>query len=210
METITQWIFDNYPWLAPTIVSGYVIWKISGWAKDISHMLKSHEDSLSKLDKSLSAMNSRPCDVHDMRISNSEKEIRNANERIDGILMGMSMGVTGSSRKRSPYTLTEFGEYVLAESHGKDCVDQNRDFLFGRIESGLHSTPFDVERGSLRAVWDLFFTDRADAVKDYIYNAPDTVEVLGKEYKLTQNDVQVAMAIYLRDLYLDAHPAIGK
>lgn len=85
METITQWILDNYPWLAPTIVSVYVIWKISVWEKGISHMLKSHEDSLSKLDKSLSAMNSRPCDVHDMRISNSEKEIRNANERIDGI-----------------------------------------------------------------------------------------------------------------------------
>ena len=213
METVMQWLLDNYPWIAPTLVCCYVVWKISGWAKDIDHLLKSHDENLSKLNRSVSeiesSINKRPCEVHDTRISNSEKEIKSVNDRIDGMLLSMSMGVTGTSRKRSPYTLTDFGEYVLAESNGRECINENKDFLFGRIEAGLHSTPFDVERGSLRAIWDLFLTDRANIVKNYIYNAPDKVEVNGKEYKLNQNDVQVAMAIYLRDLYLGEHPEVS-
>ena len=186
---------ENYPWLAPTIVCCWIAWKLSRWEKRI-------ERGIDKVENLPCESHLRSIEKHDMQIAKEEADIRNTNDRIDGILLGMSMGVTASSKKKSPYSLTEFGEYILSESNGKECVNRNKDFLFEKIESGLHATPFDVERGALRAVWDLFLTERANDVKDYIYNAPDKVEINGKEYKLTQNDVQVAMAIYLRDLYL--------
>lgn len=194
--TIGQWILDNYPWLAPTIVCCFVAWKLSRWTKRI-------EDAIGKV-------NELPCEAHlrsieqqDQRISREEADIKSTNDRIDSILLGMSMSVTSSSKKKSPYTLTRFGEYLLNESHGKECVEANREYLFGKIDNGMHSTPYDVERSSLRAVLDMFYTDKANCVKDYIYNSPDTILMDGEEYKLSQNDVQVAMAIYLRDLYLE-------
>ena len=186
-----------------------VISAVLGGVKFLLDREREHGKDKQRIDYMEKLAGGLPCDDHsrrlerhDAQIAKEEDDIRNTNDRIDGMLLGMSMGVTGASRKRSPYTLTEFGEYVLSESNGKECVDRNKDYLFGRIESGLHSTPFDIERGALRAIWDLFLTDKADDVKDYIYNAPDTITLNGKEYKLNQNDVQVSMALYLRDLYL--------
>lgn len=186
-----------------------VIAAVLGGVKFLLDREQEHGKNKQRLDYIEKIAGNLPCESHlrrierhDVQIAKEEEDIKNTNDRIDGILLGMSMGATDSSKKNSPYTLTEFGEYVLSESHGKECVDRNKDYLFGRIEAGLHSTPFDIERGSLRAVWDLFLTDKADDVKDYIYNAPDTITLNGKEYRLNQNDVQVAMALYLRDLYL--------
>lgn len=196
MDVIFNWLLENYPWIAPTIVCCWATWKISGWKKRI-------DQGIDKVDKLPCESHLKRIERHDVQIAKDEEDIKNTNDRIDGILLGMSMGAAASSKKKSPYTLTEFGEYILSESQGKECVDRNKDYLFGRIEAGLHSTPFDVERGALRAVWDLFLTDKADDVKNYIYNAPDTITLNGKEYKLNQNDVQVAMALYLRDLYLN-------
>lgn len=216
METIVQWFLDNFPWLAPTAVCCYIAWKLSAWVKNVDNTMNKHDESLSRLEKIMEQLrdgiNKLPCgthmtsiEKHEERITKEEEGIRSTNDRIDNILLGMSMGVTSSSKKESPYRLTEFGEYILSESKGKECVEANKSYLFDKIEKGLHSTPYDVERAALRAVLDMFNTEKANDVKNYIYNAPDTVLLNGKEYRLTQNDVQVAMAIYLRDMYLNGH-----
>ncbi len=116
----------------------------------------------------------------------------------------MWLRMLSASQKQSPYTLSECGEYLLRESGGDKCVDANKAFLYGVIEKGLHSTPYDVERGALRAIGDLFRAEggRADAVKNYIYNVPGRITVNGTEYEITDMDVEVSMAFYLRDMYL--------
>lgn len=182
-----------------------------------------HEKDMGKFDESLRMLNETnreikdiikrlPCDKHlsmiekhEVRIEKEEKDILGANKRMDDLLITMSMGMSITSRKRSPYQLNEFGKHILQESHGKDCVDSNKEYLFNSIESDMHSTPYDIERAAIRAVFDLFYTDKADAVKDFIYNSPDITIFDGKEYPLRQNDIQVAMAIYLRDLYMACH-----
>lgn len=231
MEAIINWILENYPWVTPTLICCLVVWRVSRWTKRIDDMLHKadnlpclqHEKDMGKFDESLRILNETnreikdiikrlPCDKHlsmiekhEVRIEKEEKDILGANKRMDDLLITMSMGMSITSRKRSPYQLNEFGKHILQESHGKDCVDSNKEYLFNNIESDMHSTPYDIERAAIRAVFDLFYTDKADAVKDFIYNSPDITIFDGKEYPLRQNDIQVAMAIYLRDLYMACH-----
>lgn len=231
MEAIINWILENYPWVTPTLICCLVVWRVSRWTKRIDDMLHKadnlpclqHEKDMGKFDESLKVLNETnreikdiikrfPCDKHlsmiekhEVRIEKEEKDILGANKRMDDLLITMSMGMSITSRKRSPYQLNEFGKHILQESHGKDCVDRNKEYLFSNIESDMHSTPYDIERAAIRAVFDLFYTDKADAVKDFIYNSPDITVFDGKEYPLRQNDIQVAMAIYLRDLYMACH-----
>lgn len=136
---------------------------------------------------------------HTRRLDTIEIKLERWNEK----MMDIALGGAGSARKHSPYTLTPFGKYLLDKSFGGDCIDENLDFFFSQIDEQPHSTPYDVERSALGAVMDSFRTDMLNSVKNFIYNAPAKIDFNGEAHDMTTTDVQVAMALYLRDKYLE-------
>lgn len=136
---------------------------------------------------------------HTRRLNTIEIKLERWNEK----MMDIALGGTGSAKKHSPYTLTPFGKYLLNKSFGEDCINENLDYFFNRIDEQPHSTPYDIERSALGAVMDSFRTDITNSVKNFIYNAPERMNFNGEEYEMTTTDVQVAMALYLRDKYLE-------
>lgn len=136
---------------------------------------------------------------HTRRLDKIEIKLERWNEK----MMDIALVGAGSARKHSPYTLTPFGKYLLDKSFGVDCIDENLDFFFSQIDEQPHSTPYDVERSALGAVMDSFRTDMTNSVKNFIYNAPAKIKFNGEDYEMTTTDVQVAMALYLRDKYLE-------
>lgn len=159
IEIALNWLIENIPWIAPTIVGIIIAWKMSGWKKDM-------DDSKKKVD-------ALPCDANKESISGNRSEIdrhlaesdaliaehtRRLDtidgklERWDEKMMDIAFGATGTTRKHSPYMLTPFGEYLLHKSFGKTCIDDNLEDYLARIDRQPHSTPYDVERSALGAV----------------------------------------------------------
>lgn len=123
-------------------------------------------------------------------------------ERWDDKMMELALSGANSARKSSPYRLTPFGEFILVKSMGKDCIDRNLEHYFAQMDEQPHTTPFDIERSALGIVIDSFRTDITNSVKNFIYNSPSSIEFDGEEIQVSTTDIQVGMAIYLRDLYM--------
>lgn len=189
---------------------------------------ETRRESIFSLDKDMGQVKERlekfPCEAHGKTISDNRSDIEKHFAESDAIIaehtrrldkieiklerwnekmIDIALGGTGTARKHSPYTLTPFGTYILSKSFGKDCIDENLEFFFNRIDEQPHSTPYDVERSALGAVMDAFRTEMTNSVKNFIYNAPAKIDFNGESQDLTTTDVQVAMALYLRDKYLE-------
>lgn len=236
IEIALNWLIENIPWIAPTIVGIIIAWKMSGWKKDMDDSKKkvdalpceTRRESIFALDKDTSQIKEKvstlPCGAHMDSISGNRSEIdrhlaesdtliaehtrrldtiEDKLERWDEKMMDIAFGATGTTRKHSPYMLTPFGEYLLHKSFGKTCIDDNLEDYLARIDRQPHSTPYDVERSALGAVMDTFRTDITNSVKNFLYYAPGKIELDGETHELTTTDVQVAMALYLRDKYLE-------
>ena len=125
-------------------------------------------------------------------------------------MIDIALSTALSAKKESPYSKTPYGDFILLKSFGKSCIDDNREYFFNLIDEQPHTTPYDVERSALGIVMDAFSTDITNSVKNFLYNAPSRIEFNEKMQEIKTTDIQVAMAIYLRDLYLERNSEIGK
>lgn len=210
---IFRWLLESLPWMAPALVLGALAWYVSRQVSMWNCMLKALSD---KIDK-------KPCERHgedladhrsriDIHISESVarieehahqiRSLESKIERWDDKMMDIALSNAVSVKKNSPYSLTDFGRFMLRHSMGRDCIDANRDYYFGMIDRMPHTTPYDVERSAIGAVMDSFRTDVTVSVKNFLYNSASDIDFDGKRHEFTANDIQMAMAIYLRDLYL--------
>lgn len=144
--------------------------------------------------------------AHTERIVSVESRLR----RWDDKMIDIALSTALSAKKESPYSITPYGEFLLVKSFGKSCIDDNKEQLFIQIDKQPHTTPYDVERSALGIVMDAFATDLTNSVKNFLYNAPSEIEFDGNKREIKTTDIQVAMAIYLRDLYLERNSEIGK
>lgn len=209
IKEILNWLWPNAPWIIPTVVSGALIWRLSRWTKSLT-------DTKNKVD-------SLPCETHKATIASNKTDlerhfatsdalisehtrrlaaVETKLERWDDKMMDIALSNAASAKKRSPYSLTPFGESLLSKSLGKDCIDCNTEYFFEQIDKQPHNTPFDVERTALGVVIDSFRTDLTNSVKNFLYASPSSLEFDGNIIEFSTSDVQVAMAIYLRDLYM--------
>jgi len=103
--------------------------------------------------------------------------------------------------------MTDVGESVLAYSGGKKCIDENLNYFIEQIDKTASPTLYDIKKTSIGAIMDSFNKDMVNDVKEFIYKTPDmiTVDVGGRpeQAKVTQNDIQMLMGVYLRDRYME-------
>lgn len=218
METITQWLLDNYPWIAPTLVSCYVVWKIAGWAKDIGYLLKSHDENMSKLEEKTDKL---PCGKHGESIGSLVHNIDCIKETMqsnNGILVELSRWamhmdesmIDKLAQKHSPLRMTETREYLYEVSGAKKAVGEIADRLISEMETMGLRTELDVEDKSLDMIIKNNNDSAFDPVKKYVYYSPDTIKVekTGETVRFNMFSLMKLMGIDLRDRYLAKHPEI--
>lgn len=123
--------------------------------------------------------------------------------RVRRTLFALAFKNAGAVKKNSPYSLTNLGNALLDRSNAKDIIEQNKAYFFDKINKLPNATNFDIERASISAVIDSFSMDFMNQIKDFLYNSPDRINIGGVKEKFTINDLQVAMAVYIRDLYIE-------
>lgn len=209
MEVVLNWVLDNVPWMAPTIVAVILTWKISRW----KHSMDDIKQKVSEI----------PCAQYKRDIEANKQEIDKEMIKTSGVIERLAdrieameckldrweskmieraLSAASSVKKNSPYSLTDMGQILLRESGGDRCIEDHKAYYYSEIDKMPHGTPFDVERATISVVLDSFGIDVTNTVKDYMYNTANTIVVNGEEQIFTLNDLQMAMAIYLRDMYL--------
>ena len=143
---------------------------------------------------------------YEQRLSSVESKVTRWDER----MLDRAFRRTSVAKKHSPYSVTPYGKYLLTKSFGKACIDDNKEKFFALIDEQPHTTPYDIERAALGIVMDAFRTDDTNSVKNFIYNSSAEIEFNGEPHTLSTTDIQVAMAIYLRDLYMERNGAMGQ
>lgn len=116
------------------------------------------------------------------------------------------------SMKHSPRKLNPLGERVFKEIRGKQFLEDNKAFLFSKIDEMKPQTPLDVENAA-NAVCIVNTNNKIfNPIKDFVYNAP-AIDVTDKDgnvtpYGVTLGDVCFILSLPLRDMYLEEHPGI--
>jgi hypothetical protein len=108
--------------------------------------------------------------------------------------------------KISPRTLTNAGKGLLEMSYGQTTVDDNLDFLVDKIINLNPKTAYDVEELSMKVLLSNTGETFFNSIKDFIYYAPEEIEIAGSKIKIELNAVIRVMSLYLRDEYLKKHP----
>lgn len=110
------------------------------------------------------------------------------------------------SLKRSPRRLNDLGEQVFRQIHGREFLEENKDFFFSKIDGMRPKTELDVENAANFACSGFTDDDRFNRLKDFVYNAPsitikgDNGE--GRPYDITLGDICYILSLPLRDMYL--------
>jgi hypothetical protein len=98
----------------------------------------------------------------------------------------------------SPFQLNDEGEKLLQKSGFKQIVKENSEDFLNFIGMDKPKTKYDVQETAYKGVFLLFDEDYFVPVKTFLYNNP----------KVTKKAFLSAAAIYIRDVYLKAHPEI--
>lgn len=167
------------------------------------------------------------CDLKNVKsdISNVKSDINNVKSDMSDIksdLIAIKTVLTQKfpestmtiSQKKSPRTLNDLGLKIFNEVNGSQFLQDNKDFLFKKIDSMKPKTALDVEDAARFACLGYTNEDFFNNIKLFVYNAPSMKikDSEGKEklYDLTLADVCYTLSLPLRDMYLEAHPEIPK
>lgn len=116
------------------------------------------------------------------------------------------------SIKNSPRQLNENGKQLFEEIQGHSFLEENRAFLFSKIDSFQPRTALDVENAAHAACTAYTDNEIFNGLKNFVYNSPSykLKDAEGRErlYDLALSDVCFVLSLPLRDLYLAAHPEI--
>lgn len=221
MESIFNWIAENYPWLAPTLVCCVIAWKISRWVR--------------KIETSMEKVNKLPCNSHSETIRTHGNTIDRHTELLESnnkMLSAMSKWIMKldpsmidpisdaqiiynmMSEKKSPRKLNQKGLEFYKELKGDKFLRTNKMVLYELIDSLKPKTAYDVELYALRALQIKSGEDFFNEYKLYVYNTPsiDITDAGGnkKKYDITLNDICFILSLPLRDMYLEEHPEIPR
>jgi hypothetical protein len=191
------------------VITYFITKKVLDYKHTLEETCKKAEDAHKKLA-------TLPCEAHSKAISKLDRL-----DSISAILTEMAkwiMQIDSSTidrltHKFSPYRLTKVGERVLEESYGKKTIDDNLDFLLGKIEGMTPKTPYDVENYAIDVLLENIGKEIFNDVKNYIYYSPGTIpyEIEGKtiDVEISMPKLLRSMSVYLRDKYFKKHPEIG-
>lgn len=111
----------------------------------------------------------------------------------------------GILQAKSPMQLTDLGKKLLENSGAKRIIDDKYGELEKTINEQNPKTAYDVQNYISKLIAKLENEDFMSSIKIFVYNNP---ELENRPLELV--DIQGAMVIYLRDLYLEKHPEIKK
>lgn len=116
------------------------------------------------------------------------------------------------SLKKSPRRLNDFGIKLYQDIKGSDFINENKEYLFAKIDREKPKTALDVEIAANLVCMGFTGSDEFNRLKSYIYNAPSLTikdeNGQDKLYDIALTDVCFVLSIPLRDQYLESHPNI--
>lgn len=150
------------------------------------------------------------------RIDSVEKEVRCYTEDTDIIkqwIMKFDASMVDKlARKHSPRQLTELGKKVLEMSGANEILPKICDELIKEMEQRRINTAFDAETEAYFAMLRNDKNEAFNGLKNFIYNAPDSIEVEvdGEKtaVKLDYTSIVRILSLNLRDEYIRRHPNI--
>lgn len=204
LETIWNWIMENYPGIFAMLVVAYAVWHIRGW--------------YSKFDARVKA-----CEAHEPAIEEIKNDVKTLQKDIDSVKMDVKSikdylvtkdqkAINVLAMKNSPMVLNENGKQIYEIIVGDKFLADNKTLLFERIDSKKPRTPLDVEIAAKEVLIDLLSSPIFDGIKNIVYNYPSIqIKQEGKDidYAISISDVCFVLSIPLRDMYLEAHPEIN-
>ena len=98
----------------------------------------------------------------------------------------------------SPFRLTPEGKKLVGQLHFDTILAQHTTDFFDCIEQELPTKKYDVETAAIKSIFLLLDKQYMGALKTFFYNNPA---------RNLQNTAPT-LGVYLRDIYLGAHPEI--
>lgn len=108
-------------------------------------------------------------------------------------------------QEKSPLSVTDLGESLLAKSGAKKILDKHYSVLEKIIDKKKPKAALDVQERSVFVIAKIQDKDYMKSVKDFVYQNPCFGDVRAKIKYL---DVLRTMVIDLRDRYLEKHPEL--
>lgn len=204
LETIWNWIMQNYPGIFARLVVAAVVWTVSRWYFKFEARVKA-------------------CEAHEPAIEEIRNDVKTLRKDIDSVKMDVKSikdylvtkdqkAINVLAMKNSPMVLNENGKQIFDIIVGDKFLADNKVLLFERIDSKKPRTPLDVEIASKEVLIDLLSSPIFDGIKNIVYNYPSIqIKQEGKEvdYAISISDVCFVLSIPLRDMYLESHPEIN-
>jgi hypothetical protein len=210
MEAIFSFISEQYPligWIilgiAIVVVIDRFLVSIQNTKKKVKNLPcdengKKIDATAHLLDSIAAKVNNLPCGEHEKKLSDISTWVMKKDKSMIETL----------TAKSSPYHLTDAGKKLLEISGGKQCIDQNLDMFMSEIGSRNPLTPYDVEEMAGYAVLECKNLTIFNRIKNFLYYMPKTIEGVGNTTDISIFSMANIMVVYLRDIYLDAHPEI--
>ncbi len=204
LETIWNWIMENYPGMFAMLVVAAIVWTVSRWYFKFEARVKA-------------------CEAHEPAIEEIRNDVKTLRKDIDSVKMDVksikdylvgkdAKAVNILSMKQSPLVLNPLGKKVYEIIKGDKFINDNKDLLMGQLSHKNPRTALDVELSAKEVCLELLSNKIFDDIKNIVYNSPSIkIGADGKEsdYIITIADVCFVLSIPLRDMYLEAHPEIN-
>ena len=204
MDTILEIMLNHWP-QATAVVAVIVIPWIA--ARLYTRFLQTEKTCTSHSDE-IKALHE---DDHQLRVDHSLLT-RSVDEIRAFIAAGSAKGSAFFSGKHSPRRLNDSGEQLMRDADGESFLQKHKDLLFARMDDRKPQTAFDVEAYAYEILFRYSRDSAFNGIKNFLYNYPDMAVVNddGKTvmHAVTLEDVCFVMSLRLRDMYLEAHPAL--
>ena len=204
MDTILEIMLNHWP-QATAVVAAIVITWIA--ARLYTRFLQTEKTCTSHSDE-IKALHE---DDHQLRVDHSLLT-RSVDEIRAFIAAGSAKGSAFFSGKHSPRRLNASGEQLMRDADGESFLQKHKDLLFARMDDRKPQTAFDVEAYAYEILLTYSRDSAFNGIKNFLYNYPDMAVVNddGKTvmHAVTLENVCFVMSLRLRDMYLEAHPAL--
>lgn len=204
LETIWNWIMENYPGIFAMLVVAAIVWTVSRWYFKFEARVKA-------------------CEAHEPAIEEIRNDVKTLRKDIDSVKMDVKSikdylvtkdqkAINVLAMKNSPMVLNENGKQIYDIIVGDKFLTDNKTLLFEHIDGKKPRTPLDVEIAAKEVLIDLLSSPIFDGIKNIVYNYPSIqIKQEGKDvdYAISISDACFVLSIPLRDMYLEAHPEIN-
>ena len=240
METILEYMLNNWPTLAIILIVGVTCFiiarKFTRWEdkhdsmhKEISQRIcnakcDSHDSDITILKQEVRDMQSGLVNIntqsglHDNDINQFKQDWKDIKSDIVAIksllLMKHKNAADLFSVKMSPRRLNDNGKELLSDISGMDFLKNNKDFFFAKIDEIAPKTALDVENAANIVCTANTENPIFNGMKNFVYNSPTRIlkDSDGEErpYDISMSDVCFVLSIPLRDMYLSEHSEISQ